>query len=258
MRIVIDEEKRTLIADGREMALYSREAFSILSRSWLRVGWDQKYVYGFAWMGRPIIQLPEDLIRIQELIYRVKPTSIIETGVAHGGSLVYYASLCKATGLGRVVGIDVEIRTPNRAAIEAHELSSLITLIEGNAVDPATVLQVRNLLRPRETVLVVLDSNHTKAHVRAELEAYGPMVSPGSYIIATDGAMEFLADTPRGRKEWIEDNPRVAAREFAEAHAEFALEEPVWPFNEGEVKERVTLWPGAFLRRRQDAEAGRG
>jgi len=250
MNFTVDETRRMLVLDGREIDLYSPEAFSILSRAWLRVGWDQKYVYAFSWMGRPIIQLPEDIVRIQEVIYRVKPDVIIETGVAHGGSLVLYASLCKAMGRGRVIGIDIEIRPHNRKAIEAHEMAPLITLVEGSSTDPAIVARVRGLLKKGETALVILDSNHTKAHVRAELEAYGPLVTPGSYLVATDGSMEFLDDVPRGRPEWRTDNPKAAAAQFAVEHPDFALEEPPWPFNEGRVTERVTHWPGCFLRRR--------
>jgi cephalosporin hydroxylase len=249
MNFSVDEDRRKLVADGREIDLYSPEAFSILSRAWLRVGWDQKYVYGFSWMGRPIIQLPEDLVRIQEVIYRVKPDLLIETGVAHGGSLILYASLFKAMGRGRVVGVDIEIRPHNRKAIEDHEMAPLITLIEGGSTDPVVVVWVKSLIRPGERVLVILDSNHTRAHVAAELDAYSPFVSPGSYIVATDGSMEFLHDVPRGKPEWAHDNPKAAALHFAAQHPEFVSEEPAFPFNEGRITERLTHWPSAYLRR---------
>src|SRR6476620_9389301 len=130
-RIVIDTDTRTLVSedDGvqRELPLYSAEAFEIVSSQWVRLGWNQRYPYTFSWMGRPLIQLPEDLVRIQEVIWSVRPEVILETGIAHGGSLIYYASLCSAMGHGRVVGIDVEIRPANRTAIERHHLASLIT-----------------------------------------------------------------------------------------------------------------------------------
>src|SRR5262245_19208614 len=133
MKLTIDTDTRTLILEdagrSRTLELYSPEAFEHLSRQWIRVGWNEKYQYTFSWLGRPIIQLPEDIVRVQEVIYRVKPDVIIETGVAHGGSLVLYASLAKAFGRGRVIGIDIEIRPHNRAAIESHPLASLITLI---------------------------------------------------------------------------------------------------------------------------------
>src|SRR5882672_10986567 len=143
MKLTIDTEAKSLRLENdgqeRDIPLYSDEAFEVISDQWLKVGWNQKYPYTFSWMGRPIIQLPEDVIRIQEVIYRVKPDVIVETGVAHGGSLILYASLCKAMGRGRVVGVDIEIRAHNRAAIEAHELAGYITLIEGSSVAPETV-----------------------------------------------------------------------------------------------------------------------
>jgi cephalosporin hydroxylase len=153
-------------------------------------------------MGRPIIQLPEDMIRIQEVIYQVKPDVIIETGIAHGGS-----------------------------------------------TDTQIVNQVKNLVKPGETVLVCLDSCHTKQHVADELEAYCSFVTPGSYIIATDGIMKDLHDVPRGNPEWIWDHPTAAAAEFAEQHPEFLLEQPKWLFSESDLTENVTHWPGAWLRR---------
>lgn len=254
MKITIDTELRRLVREdgGRttDFDLYSDEAFEIISREWVRVGWNQKYQYSFSWMGRPIIQLPEDMIRSQEVINRVKPDVILETGVAHGGSLVYSASLLKVLGKGRVIGIDIEIRPHNRKEIEAHPLAPMITLVEGSSTDPAIVAKARSLVKPGETVLVFLDSNHTKAHVAAELEAYHGLVTPGSYIVATDGVMRDLADAPRGGADWATDNPTEAAAEFAARHPEFVLEQPAWPFNESTLSENVTHWPGAWLRRR--------
>lgn len=229
--------------------LGSAEAFSILSRAWLRSGWDTKYVYSFTWMGRPIIQLPEDMVRIQEVIYRVRPDVLIETGVAHGGSLVFYASLFKAMGRGRVIGVDIEIRPHNRKAIESHELFPLVELIEGDSIDPGIVARVKASVRPKDRVMVVLDSRHTKAHVLAELKAYSSLVSPGSYIVATDGIMGELVGAPRSTADWGWNNPKEAAAEFVRETAGFALEEPAFQFNEGVICERVTYWPGAFVRR---------
>lgn len=250
----IDEARGVVIAEGPDgesvHRIDSPEAFKLVSNAWLRCGWDTKYVYSFAWMGRPIIQLPEDVLRIQEVIYAVKPDVIVETGVAHGGSLVFYASLFKAMGKGRVIGIDIEIRPHNRAAIEAHEMKPLITLVEGSSTDPAIVGSVQAMIAPGETVLVLLDSNHTKGHVLDELEAYGPMVTPGSYIVATDGIMKQVAGAPRSAPDWTWNNPLDAAVEFAAKHPEFSLEEPPFPFNEGVVTERVTYWPQGFLKRK--------
>ncbi len=254
MKIQIDtDEKIALVETGgdrRILPLYSDEVFDLLSAQWLKVGWNQKYPYTFAWMGRPVIQAPEDILRTQEVIYRVKPDVIIETGVAHGGSLIFYASLFKAMGRGRVVGIDIEIRPRNRAAIESHELAHLITLIEGGSTAPAIVEQAHAQIGSGETVLVILDSNHTKQHVLDELEAYHALVTPGSYIVATDGSMKDLHDVPRGDPEWVWDHPTAAAAEFAACHAEFVIEQPAWPFNESTLKHNITHWPGAWLRRR--------
>jgi len=254
MKIHIDTDSALITIanqDGhQELPLYSREGFELLSEMWLKVGWNQKYPYSFSWMGRPIIQNPEDLVRTQEVIYQVKPTVIIETGVAHGGSLIFYASLFKGMGIaGRVIGVDIEIRPHNRQAIEAHELFPAIALIEGSSIDPAIVSQVAALLQPDDRVLVILDSNHTKSHVAAELEAYCPMVSVGSYIVATDGSMEILHDVPRGTPAWSHDNPSAAAREFAQAHDMFILKQPEWPFSESGLKKNITHWPDAWLKR---------
>jgi cephalosporin hydroxylase len=237
--------------DGATQAipLYSTEGFEELSNLWLKVGWNQKHVYTFTWLGRPIIQLPDDMIRIQEVLHRVQPDVVVECGVAHGGSLIYYASLCKLAGRGRVVGIDIEIRPHNRKAIEAHPLAALITLIEGSSTAPDTVAAAAAEIRPGETVLVILDSNHTKAHVRAELEAFAPFVSVDSYLVVMDGIMRLVADTPRGNPEWVDDNPVGAIDEFARDHPEFVLEQPVWPFNESELRSNITYSPRGYLRR---------
>ncbi len=254
MKLTIDTDARLLTLDDgngpRELDLYSDAAFEALSRQWVRVGWSRKYQYTFSWLGRPVIQLPEDMVRVQEVIHRVQPDVIIETGVAHGGSLIYYASLCRALGRGRVIGIDIEIRPHNRAAIEAHPLAGDITLIEGSSTAPEVIARVRALVQPHERVLVLLDSNHTRQHVLDELEAYAGLVSPGSYIVATDGIMYDLHDVPRGSPEWIHDNPAAAAVEFAAAHPEFELEQPQWPFNESSLGTNITHWPQAWLRRK--------
>jgi cephalosporin hydroxylase len=254
MRLIIDTDAATVIADSengrREMSLASTEAFQAVSEAWLRAGWDTKYVYSFTWLGRPIIQLPEDMIRLQEMIYRLKPDVIIETGVAHGGGLVFYASLCRLIGKGRVIGIDIDIRPHNRQAIEAHPLADLITLVGGSSTSPEVVGEVARSIPFGASVLVLLDANHTKTHVLAELDAYAPLVSPGSYIVAMDGIMEKVAGGPRTELEWRENNPRRAALEWVKSHPEFVIEEPPFAFNEGLVTERVTYWPDGFLRRR--------
>jgi len=253
MKLIIDTKEGKLIQEiegnQRILDLYTGEAFELISEQWQKVGWNQKYSYTFTWMGRPIIQIPEDIIRVQEVIYRGKPDVIIETGIAYGGSLVFYASLCKAIGKGRVIGIDIEIRPHNRQAIETHELSPLITLVEGSSIASEVIERVKSFIKPRESVLVILDSSHKKEHVLKELEAYHDLITSGSYIVATDGIIKELTEVPRGKEEWAWNNPGAAVVEFTKKHPEFVVEEPVWSFNESELKKRITQWPGAFLKR---------
>ena len=251
-RLLIDlNEGEVTLDDGRAThRLDSPEAFRAVSHAWLRCGWDTKYVYSFSWLGRPVIQLPEDMVRMQEVIHHLQPDVIVETGIAHGGSLIFYASVCKAIGRGRVIGVDVEIRSHNREALDQHALRPLLTLIEGSSIDPEVVTQVGSLIRPDETVLVLLDSAHGHDHVLAELQAYSPLVTTGSYIVATDGIMEELeAGAPRTSPDWGWNNPRQAVRDFLARNPGFELEEPSFEFNEGVVADRVTYWPGGFVRR---------
>lgn len=249
MKIEIDTEKRTVNADGRTLDLYSDAAFGILSDLWVKVGWNQKYSYGFSWLGVPIIQLPEDMIRYQEAVWALKPDVIVETGVAHGGSAIFSASLCRLMGHGRVIAVDIEVRPHNRSRIEEHPLADLITLIEGSSTDDLIVERIRNHIKLGEKVLVVLDSDHSYEHVMGELEAYAPLVSEGSWIVATDGLMQYLTDVPRGQTDWDNDNPARAARDFAAKNPEFRIEQPAWPFNESTLSENITHWPDAWLRR---------
>jgi cephalosporin hydroxylase len=238
-------------AIARTLPLESSEAFAIVSRHWIRATWDAKYVYSFTWLGRPVIQLPDDLLRIQELIFEIKPDVVIETGVAHGGSLIFHASLLQAMGRGRVIGVDIEIRPHNRKAIEEHFLSDMITLIEADSVAPETIEHVQSLIGPGEKVLVILDSLHTKAHVLKELEVYGPLVSSGSYILATDGVMEIVAGGPRTAEDWAWNNPRQAALDFVRDNQEFELA-PMTPkaFNEGTANDWVSYFPDGLIRRK--------
>jgi cephalosporin hydroxylase len=256
----IDTEAGTVtVADAggeeRVHPVYSTEGFEALSDLWLKVGWNQKHTYTFSWMGRPIVQLPEDLIRLQEVVHRIQPDVILETGIAHGGSLVYSASLLEVLGKGRVIGVDIEIRPHNREAIEAHPLFARIELIEGSSIAPEVVDDVRSRIQPGETVMVLLDSAHDRAHVLAELEAYSPLVSPGSYIVAMDGIMRLVHDVPRGDPTWDEDNPITAAEQFVAGHPEFVIEQPAWPFNESDLVASITHSPSGYIRRRGPDEA---
>jgi cephalosporin hydroxylase len=253
MKVTIDRDAEQLIHEdngSREVIpLFSAQAFEVLSREWLRVGWVQKYSYTFTWLGRPIIQLPEDMFRIQEVVYSVKPSLIIETGVAHGGSLIFYASLCKLIGKGRVIGIDIEIRPHNRQAIEDHPLNEFITLVEGSSIEATVVRKIFSMVSADDTVMVLLDSSHTKAHVLAELEAYSPLVTPGSYVVAMDGIMADVVGAPRSQPDWSWNNPQEAVKDFLAKHKNFVLSEPAFAFNEGMIEERLTYWPSAFLKR---------
>jgi cephalosporin hydroxylase len=249
MKVSIDTKARTFERDGERFDLYGKEAFEALSDLWIRLGWNQKYTYTFTWLGVPIIQLPEDMIRYQEVVTRLQPDVIVETGVAHGGSAVFSASLCRLMGRGRVIAVDIDIREHNRRRLDAHPLRDLITLVEGSSTSASVLATVRAAIRPGESVLVVLDSNHSKAHVAAEFEAYAALVSPGSYIVATDGLMRDLTDVPRGEATWASDNPAEAALEFASRHPQFVIEQPLWPFNESALTRNVTHWPHAWLKR---------
>jgi len=254
----IDIEKQVIHTDDHSaIPLYSPKGFKIISDLWLKVGWDQKHMYTFAWLGRPIIQIPDDMVKMQEVIYSIKPDLIIETGIAHGGSLIYYASICKAMNKGRVLGIDIEIRQHNRKAIEKHELFNLITLIEGDSIDAKTLNGVENCIKKEGAViLVILDSAHDYDHVLGELRAYSKYVSVGSYIVVTDGSQEYLKGTPRAKKDypgycetWGTNNSKKAAEAFLNENPHFKIVEPKFPFNEGHIDFRVTHWPSAFIER---------
>ncbi|MCL5958742.1 MAG: cephalosporin hydroxylase family protein [Chloroflexi bacterium] len=228
-----------------DLDIYTPQGFEALSNLWTRSGWQQKYSYELTWLGVPIIQLPEDILVMQELIYKVRPDVIVETGTAHGGTAVFYASMLDLLGKGRVVSIDVEIRKYNRLAIQAHPMSKRITLIEGSSTDESVVDRVRRLIRPRDIVLVMLDSNHTYSHVREELERYFSLVTPGSYMVVFDGVMEILVDAPNGKPEWAADNPLAAMRDFLAEHEEFEAD----PYYN---RLGVTYCPRGFLRRKSE------
>jgi cephalosporin hydroxylase len=249
MRVSVDTQKRQIEIDGRTIDLYTDEAFRVLSDLWVKVGWNQKYSYSFSWLGVPIIQMPEDLVRYQEAVFALKPDVIVETGIAHGGSAILSASLCKLIGKGRVIAVDIEIRPHNRKRVEEHPMSDIITLIEGSSTAPDIVAKVRSLIKPGETVMVVLDSDHSYKHVMDELEAYAPLVTKGSWIVATDGIMRDLEDVPRGRAGWSKDNPAQAAHDFTAKNSDFRMENPAWPFNESTLKDNISHWPDAWLRR---------
>ena len=191
-----------------------------------------------------------DLLRLQEVVFSVRPRVIVETGIAHGGSLVFHAAMLKAMGGGRVVGVDIEIRPQNRKALAEHELGANIHLVEGDSAAAGVVAEVGRLVAGEEPVLVILDSDHSRAHVARELEAYAPLVTAGSYLVATDGVMQDLHDVPAGDRAWKSDNPVEATKEFLTRHPEFELVDWTPPFNESNVAAQITYWPSAWLRKR--------
>jgi cephalosporin hydroxylase len=194
-------------------------------------------------MGRPIIQYPQDMIAMQEILWDVRPDLIVETGIAHGGSLVYYASLCELMGHGKVLGIDIDIRAHNRDAIESHPMAKRICLLQGSSTDPAVVEEVRAQTAGKR-VLVVLDSNHTHDHVLAELEAYAPLVSVGSYCVVFDTIVE---DLPKGLypdRPWdVGNNPKTAVHEYLRRDDRFEIDRDI------EAKILITVAPDGYLRR---------
>ncbi|MDI9779734.1 cephalosporin hydroxylase family protein [Pseudomonas putida] len=202
-----------------------------------------KYTYHFSWMGRPIIQLPQDMVAMQELIWKLKPDLIIECGIAHGGSIIYYASMMELVGYGEVLGIDRDIRTHNREAIESHPMFKRISMIEGSSIDPAVVEQVRALAEGKK-VMVVLDSNHTHEHVLAELRAYAPLVSQDSYCVVMDTVVEDMpADAFPDRPWGVGDNPRTAVWAYLKETEDFVIDAEIHD------KLLITVARDGYLRR---------
>lgn len=254
MKLTLDTVTQTITCfdDGKEKSqipIYSQEGFKLLSSIWLKQEWNQLHWQSFSWLGFQIWQLPEDVLRLQEVIATLKPDVIVETGVNLGGSAIFFASICRLLGKGRVISIDIHIPTEVRQAVEKSPFSDLITLIEGDSTSADVVDQVKDKIGEEEKVFVFLDSDHSKAHVLRELHAYSGLVSLDSYIVATDGVMQSLTDTPYGRKEWAEDNPAAAAREFAASHPEFIIKRPTTLFGDEYVIESMTFWPDAWLKR---------
>lgn len=234
------EEKRQRIAGFADDA-----EFRALSKAWRTMALQRKYMNNFSWLGRPLIQVPMDAMAVQEVIWAVKPDLVIETGVAHGGSLVLSASILEMLGHGEVVGVDIEVRPHNRQAIESHPLAHRISLIEGSSVAPEVVAQVRARAEGKKKVLVCLDSNHTHEHVLAELNAYGGLVSVDSYCIVFDTFVEDMpddfvwTDRPWGKG----NNPKTAVWEWLKTHPEFEIDHSM------DDKLLITSAPDGFLRR---------
>ena len=254
MNEFVNEVNGRVIANGlNQELLTATQAFNLLSLN-------AKYSYNFTSLGRPIIQYPQDIVAMQELIWKVKPDLIIETGIAHGGSLIMSASLlalldmCEAIKLGtvfdpknskrKVLGLDIDIRQHNRKAIEAHPMSSRIQMIQGSSIAPELVEQVKSVAKNYQRVLVCLDSNHTHDHVLAELEAYAPLTSVGSYCIVFDTIVEdmpkaFFHDRPWGPG----NNPKTAVCEYLKTHPEFEIDKSI------DHKLLISVAPDGYLKR---------
>ena len=235
----IEERNERIRGNAINSALQSAaKSFNIESNT-------AQYSYNFSWMGRPIIQYPQDMIAMQEIIWDVKPDLIIETGIAHGGSLIYYASLLELLGKGEVLGIDIDIREHNRREIEKHCMYKRIKMIEGSSISNEVINHVRKIAGDKESVVVCLDSNHTHEHVLTELNLYSPLVTPGSYIVAFDTIVE---DLPEGyfsqKRPWgISNNPRTAVDTFLEKNKNFQIDRLI------DNKLLVSVAPGGYLKR---------
>ena len=231
------------VADNIEGLKNDRDV-QALSRIWVREIARHKYAYNFTWLGRPVIQFPQDLMAMQEIIWRVKPDLIIETGVAHGGSLIFSASLLELIGgEGHVLGVDIDIRPHNRQAVEQHPLARRIQMIQGSSVDPATAQQVRAVAAGKKRVLVVLDSNHTHAHVLQELRLYSPLVTKDSYMVVFDTLIEDMPDDLIKDRPWGRgNNPKTAVWEFLETNPRFVIDKNI------EHKLLITVAPDGYLK----------
>ncbi len=235
----IEERKQRIAANGKNESLKAAaKTFNDASNS-------NQYSYNFSWMGRPIIQYPQDMIAMQEIIWEVKPDLIIETGIAHGGSLIYYASLLELIGNGEVLGIDIDIRAHNKAEIEKHPMMKRIKMIEGSAISEETLSQVILAAEGKQKILVCLDSNHTHEHVLRELEMYAPFVSVGSYIVVFDTIVEDLPENYFNQKRpWgIGNNPKNAVFDFLKINSDFIIDESI------DNKLLISVAPEGYLKR---------
>lgn len=253
-------EKFKIEVEGNILGISKDNDMLDLSRIWLRDTLKHRYTYNFSYLGRPIIQYPQDMVAMQELIWQIKPDLVIETGIAHGGSLIFSASMlalldmCDAIESGatfdpksskrKVIGVDIDIRQHNRDAIEAHPLSSRIQMIQGSSIAPEIITQVKQISEGFKTILVCLDSNHTHEHVLAELEAYAPMTSVGSYCVVFDTVVEDLPKEMFPDRPWGPgDNPKTAVWEYLKSHSEFEIDKDI------QTKLLITVAPDGYLKR---------
>ena len=234
------EKEREQRIDDQGQSKHLKEATS----QFLEESIKSKYSYNFSWMGRPIIQYPQDIVAMQELIWEIKPDLVIETGIAHGGSLILYASMLELIGQGKVLGIDIDIKSHNRDAILAHPMSKRISLIQGSSIADEVLQQVKKEVAGKKTIMVLLDSNHTHDHVLEEMKLYSPFVTRGSYLVVFDTVVEDLPDESNNQRPWKRgNNPKTAVWEFLKAHDEFEIDMAV------QNKLLITVAPEGYLKR---------
>jgi cephalosporin hydroxylase len=215
-----------------------------MSREWMIHSARYEYSYHFTWLGRPIIQFPQDILAVQELVWSVRPDLIVETGIARGGSLILSASLLELLGGdGLVVGIDIDMRRPNREAIESHPLAHRVRIVEGSSTAPEVLRAVEALASGRDRVMVMLDSNHTHDHVLAELELYSPLVKSGSYLIVFDTIIDEMPAGSFPDRPWdVGNNPATAVRAFLDRNNRFEVDQDI------EKKLLISVAPGGYLK----------
>ena len=233
-----EEQKKSRIAG------YGKDhEFQALCKDFVKKSCFNQYTYNFSWMGRPIIQFPQDMIVMQELIWEIQPDLIIETGIAHGGSLVYYASIMELIGKGRIIGVDVEIRDHNLKAMEEHPMFKRIKMIEGSSIDKKIVKKIFKLAERKKKILVLLDSSHTHSHVLEELKSYSPLVKKGSYVVVFDTVLEDMPKNSFPNRPWDKgDNPKTAVKEFVKKSNRFKIDVDI------ERKLMITSNPSGFLK----------
>jgi cephalosporin hydroxylase len=203
-----------------------------------------KYEYNFNWLGRPIIQFPQDIVALQEIVWKVKPDLIIETGIAHGGSLIFYASILELIGRGEVLGIDIDIKKHNRKEIEKHKMFKRITMIEGSSISHEVIEKVKDIVKKHKKILVCLDSLHTHKHVLEELNLYSKFVSKGNYIIVMDTSIELMPKGYYKNRPWDKgNNPATAVKSFLKKNKNFVVDKEI------ENKLLITSSPGGYLKR---------
>lgn len=220
------------------------EALKKASSAFMAESIRSRYSYNFTWLGRPIIQYPQDIIAIQEIIYKIQPDLIIETGIAHGGSLILHASICELIGKGEVLGIDIDIRQHNKVEILNHKMNKRISMIQGSSANPEIIKQVAAHAKGKESVLVILDSNHTHDHVLAEIKNYAPLVTVGSYLMVFDTIVEDLDDSYNKDRPWsVGNNPKTAVFEFLKNNDDFVIDNSI------DSKLLLSVAPDGYLKR---------